>query len=178
MQFRLNREIKAYCPDFAPVRAILREQSAGFVEVKDQVDHYYRIPPADEDGGTRRLKLRVEKGKRTLIYYWDRHEAGARTSRYQLAEANDPRIGEMLETALGTRAVVRKQRELWRKDNAIFNLDRVEGVGQLLEVEVLAEDGCDIDAVAKEYRRLFAPCLGSYIIGSNEDLVSAITPPP
>ena len=178
MQFRLNREIKAYCPDFAPVRAILREQSAEFVEVKDQVDHYYRIPPADEDGGTRRLKLRVEKGKRTLIYYWDRHEAGARTSRYRLAEADDPRIGEMLETALGTRAVVRKQRELWRKDNAIFNLDRVEGVGQLLEVEVLAEDGCDIDAVAKEYRRLFAPCLGSYIIGSNEDLVSAITPPP
>ena len=178
MQFRLNREIKAYCPDFAPVRAILCEQSAEFVEVKEQVDHYYRIPPADEDGGTRRLKLRVEKGKGTLIYYWDRHEAGARTSRYQLAEADDPLIGELLESALGARAVVRKQRELWRKDNVVFNLDRVEGVGQILEVEVLAEDNCDIDALAKEYRRLFAPCLGSYIIGSNEDLVSAITPPP
>ena len=74
--------------------------------------------------------------------------------------------------------VVRKQRELWRKDNVIFNLDTVEEVGQLLEVEVLAEDGCDIDALAKEYRRLFAPCLGSYIIGSNEDLVAAVTPPP
>ena len=178
MQFRLNREIKAYCPDFAPVRAILRAGSAEFVEVKEQVDHYYRIPPADEDGGTRRLKLRVEKGKGTLIYYWDRHEAGARTSRYQLAEADDPLIGELLESALGARAVVRKQRELWRKDNVVFNLDRVEGVGQILEVEVLAEDNCDIDALAKEYRRLFAPCLGSYIIGSNEDLVSAITPPP
>ena len=178
MQFRLNREIKAYCPDFAPVRAILGAQSAEFVEVKEQVDYYYRIPPADEDGGTRRLKLRVENGKGTLIYYWDRHEAGARTSRYQLAEADDPLIGELLESALGARAVVRKQRELWRKDNVIFNLDRVEAVGQLLEVEVLAEDGCDIDALAKEYRRLFAPCLGSYIIGSNEDLVSAITPPP
>ena len=178
MQFRLNREIKAYCPDFAPVRAILCEQSAEFVEVKEQVDHYYRIPPADEDGGTRRLKLRVEKGKGTLIYYWDRHEAGARTSRYQLAEADDPLIGELLESALGARAVVRKQRELWRKDNVVFNLDRVEGVGQILEVEVLAEDNCDIYALAKEYRRLFAPCLGSYIIGSNEDLVSAITPPP
>ena len=178
MQFRLNREIKAYCPDFAPVRAILRAGSAEFVEVKEQVDHYYRIPPADEDGGTRRLKLRVEKGKGTLIYYWDRHEAGARTSRYQLAEADDPLIGELLESALGARAVVRKQRELWCKDNVVFNLDRVEGVGQILEVEVLAEDNCDIDALAKEYRRLFAPCLGSYTIGSNEDLVSAITPPP
>ena len=178
MEFRLNREIKAYCPDFALVRAILREHSAEFVEVKEQVDHYYRIPPGAEAGATRRLKLRMEKGKGTLIYYWDRHEAGARTSRYQLAEVDDPRIGEMLEAALGARAVVRKQRELWRKDNVVFNLDRVERVGQLLEVEVLAEDGCDIDALAQEYRRLFAPCLGSYIIGSNEDLVAAITPPP
>ena len=173
MQFRLNREIKAYCPDFAPVRAILREQSAGLVEVKEQVDYYYNLPGGDDSQGTRRLKLRAEKGKGTLIYYWDLQEAGARTSRYQLAEADDPRISEALEAALGVRAVVRKQRELWRKDNVIFNLDAVEEVGQLLEVEVLAEGGCDIDAVAKEYRRLFAPCLGSYILGSNEDLVIA-----
>ena len=178
MEFRLNREIKAYCPDFAPVRAILREQSAEFVEVKEQVDHYYLLPPGDEAGGTRRLKLRAEKGKGTLIYYWDLHEAGARTSRYQLAEADDPLMGELLDAALGTRAVVRKQRELWRKANVVFNLDRVDGVGQLLEVEVLAEDGCDIDALAKEYRRLFAPCLGSYIIGSNEDLVAPLNSPP
>ena len=178
MDFRLNREIKAYCPDFVPVRAILRTHGAEFVTVKEQVDHYYRLPPADEAGGTRRLKLRAEKGKGTLIYYWDCQESGARTSRYQLAEADDPRIGEMLGAALGVRAVVRKQRELWRKDNVIFNLDTVEGVGRLLEVEVLAEDGCDIDALAKEYRRLFAPCLGRYISGSNEDLVIAPSPPP
>ena len=178
MDFRLNREIKAYCPDFEPARAILRTHGAEFVEVKEQADHYYRLPPADDSGGTRRLKLRTEKGKGTLIYYWDRQEAGARTSRYQLAEADDPRLGEMLDVALGVRAVVRKQRELWRKDNVIFNLDAVEGVGKILEVEVLAVDGCDIDAVAKDYRRLFAPCLGSYIAGSNEDLVSPANPPP
>ncbi len=178
MEFRLNREIKAYCPDFEPVRTILRTHGAEFVEVKEQVDHYYRLPPADDAGGTRRLKLRAEKGEGTLIYYWDRQEAGARTSRYQLAEANDPRMGEMLDAALGVRAVVRKQRELWRKDNVVFNLDTVEGVGQIVEVEVLAEDGCDIDALAQEYRRLFEPCLGGYISGSNEDLVAAITPPP
>lgn len=177
MDFRLNREIKAYCPDFEPVRKILREQGAEFVEVKEQVDYYYRIPPVEGAGGTRRLKLRVEQGKGTLIYYWDRQEAGARTSRYQLAEADDPRVGDLLDAALGVKVVVRKQRELWRKDNVIFNLDTVEGVGQILEVEVLEEDGCDIDALAKEYGRLFARCLGGYISGSNEDLVAAITDP-
>ncbi len=178
MQFRLNREIKAYCPDFAPVRALLREQSAEFVEVKEQVDYYYRLPAADEDGGTRRLKLRVEPAESELIYYVEGQEDGARTSRFQIAAVEDPAMAGVLETALGTRAVVRKRRELWRKDNVIFNLDTVESVGQILEVEVQSEEGCDIDAQVDAYRSLLGPYLNGYIIGSNEDLVAAITPLP
>ena len=84
----------------------------------------------------------------------------------------------MLEAALGARAVVRKQRELWRKDNVIFNLDNVEGVGQILEVEVKDEDGCDIDQQLDEYRSVLGPVMGSYIVGSNEDLVTALDSPP
>ena len=178
MQFRLNREIKAYCPDFAPVRAILREQSAVFVEVKEQVDYYYNLPDGEDSQGTRRLKLRVEKGTGTLIYYRERQEAGARTSQVRMSPADDPGINDVLQTALGARAIVRKQRELWRKDNVIFNLDTVEGVGQILEVEVQDEEGCDIDAQVDEYRSLLGQYLNGYITGSNEDLVAAITPPP
>ncbi len=175
MDLRLNRELKAYCHDFATVRRLLREQGAVFVEVKEQVDHYYHLPDGNDVDGTRRLKLRIERGKGELIYYCERQEAGARTSRFQMAEANDSRIGELLEAALGARAVVRKQRELWRKGNVIFNLDTVDGVGQILEVEAQEADGCDIDAQVDEYRRLFAPCRGSDIVGSNEDLVVAAT---
>ena len=175
MDLRLNRELKAYCDDFATVRRLLREQGAVFVEVKEQVDHYYHLPVGNDVEGTRRLKLRIEHGKGELIYYCERQEAGARTSRFQTAEANDSRVGDVLEAALGARAVVRKQRELWRKGNVIFNLDTVDGVGQILEVEAQDADGCDIDAQVDEYRRLFAPCLGSDIVGSNEDLVVAAT---
>ena len=171
MDYRLNRELKAYCADFPTVRRLLQDHAAVFVEIKEQVDHYYHLPVGNDVEGTRRLKLRVEKGQGELIYYCERQEAGARTSRFQTAEANNSRIGEVLETALGSRAVVRKRRELWRKDNVVFNLDTVEGVGQILEVEVQDADGCDIDAQVDEYRRLFASCLGSDIVGSNEDLV-------
>ena len=171
MELRLNRELKAYCDDFATVRRLLQGQGAIFVEVKEQVDHYYHLPAGNSNEGTRRLKLRVEKGKGELIYYYDRQEAGARTSRFQIAEADDPHMGDVLAAALGVRAVVRKQRELWRKDNVVFNLDTVDGVGQILEVEVQDADGCDIDTQLNEYRDLFAPCLGDYIFGSNEDLV-------
>ena len=175
---RLNRELKAHCEDFATVRRLLQDQGAIFVEIKEQVDHYYHLPAGNADEGTHRLKLRVEKGKGELIYYCDRQEAGARTSRFQIAEADDPRMGDVLAAALGVRAVVRKRRELWRKDNVKFHLDTVDGVGRILEVEVQDADGCDIDAQLNEYRDLFAPCLGSDIVGSNEDLVIAPNSPP
>ena len=87
-------------------------------------------------------------------------------------------MGDVLAAALGIRAVVRKERELWRKDNVVFNLDTVEGVGQILEVEAQARDGRDIDLQISEYQRLFEPCLGERIVGSNEDLVSLPNPQP
>lgn len=177
MNLRLNREIKAYCTDFTTARRLLREHGAEFVEIKEQVDYYYRLPSADATDVTRRLKLRVERGKGELIYYCEGQERGARTSRFQTASTNDPMMGDVLAAALGLSAIVRKQRELWRKDNVVFNLDTVEGVGQILEVEVQAQDGWDIDLQIAEYQRLFEPCLGDHIVGSNEDLVAANPPP-
>jgi len=178
MQHKLNRELKAYCADFAPVRETLRAHGAYCVEVKEQVDYYYLLPSGDNSEGTCRLKLRVEKGSGMLIYYRERQESGARTSHVRMSSADGPGLKDVLEAALGVRAVVRKRRELWRKDNVIFNLDAVEGVGQILEVEVQNEQGCDIDAQVDAYRSLLGPYLNGYISGSNEDLVAAITPPP
>ena len=90
MDFRLNRELKAYCEDFVTVRRLLRDRGAVFVEVKEQVDHYYHLPDRDAIDGTRRLKLRSEHGKGELIYYCEGQERGARTSRFQISEADDP----------------------------------------------------------------------------------------
>ena len=169
----LNREIKAYCPDFVPIRRILRDLGAVFIEVKEQVDIYYHLPVVSDDEGTRWLKLRFEKGKRQLIYYVDSQEAGARTSRFQLWDIDDLQIEEALDAALGAKAIVRKQRELWRKENVIFNLDVVEGVGQILEVEVQNMDGHDINSQIEEFHRLMGPFLDRHIEGSNEDLIAA-----
>ena len=174
MDVRLNRELKAYCADFAPVRQILRDLGAVFVEVKEQVDYYYHLPAGMSAEGTRRLKLRVEKGKGELIYYCDRQEGSARTSQFQTWGTDDAGIGEVLNTALGTRAVVCKQRELWLKDNVVFNLDTVQEVGQILEVEVQRKEGYDIDAQVDEYRGILGPHLGDDIVGSNEDLIGAV----
>ena len=173
MDVHMNREIKAYCPDFTPIRQVLRDVGANLVEVKEQVDHYYQLPASRKEHGARRLKLRVENEKRQLIYYRDHQEAGTRISRFQLWEVHDPQVIEVLEAALGSRVIVRKQRELWRKDNIKFNLDTVEEVGQVFEAEAQAKDGFDIDEQVEEYRRRMGPYLGPYIACSNEDLVIA-----
>ncbi len=171
MNVHFNREIKAYCPDFEPIRTVLREFGATFIEVKDQVDYYYHLPINGDGDGTRRLKLRVENGERQLIYYHDRQETGTRTSQFQLWEAGDPQLIEVLDVALGHRAVVRKRRELWRRENIKFNLDTVEDIGRIFEVEAQEMDGHDILGQVGECSRRFGPYLGSRIAGSNEDLV-------
>ena len=173
MEMRLNREIKALCPDFDPVRQVLRDLGAEFVEVKEQADYFYHLPGSGDDAVTRRLKLRIEGAEAHVIYYYDRQENEGRTSRFQIWDVGDGQVKEILDAALGVRAVVRKQRELWQQDNTIFNLDTVEGVGQIFEVEVQKREGQDIDAQLREYWQRFDPHLSKHIEGSNEDLVSA-----
>ncbi len=89
MDMRLTREIKAFCPDFAPVRLVLRDLGAHFITVKEQVDFFYHLPGSGDETGTRRLKIRVEHGNSQIIYYYDRQENGARTSRFQLWDVTD-----------------------------------------------------------------------------------------
>ena len=173
MQMRLNREIKAFCPDFSPVRQALRDIGAEFVEVKEQVDYFYHLPGSGGDAGTRRLKLRVESGEAHIIYYYDRQENEGRTSRFHIWDVGNGQVKEILDAALGIRVIVHKQRELWQMDNTIFNLDTVEGVGQIFEAEVQEQEGRDIDAQLREYWQRFDPYLGKHIEGSNEDLVDA-----
>jgi adenylate cyclase, class 2 len=168
---RLNREIKAYCPDFKPIRRILREVGATFVGEKEQVDNFFVLPEDERDPRRRRLKLRTDGDAPRLIYYYDREDANSRNVNFQIAEVGDPGTKELLEAALGVRAIVRKRREVWTKENARFNLDEVEGVGTIFEVEVEGKEGDDSSKQLAGYRELFAPHLGAEIAGSNEDIV-------
>ena len=172
MTTQLNREIKAHCPDFGPIREILQGLGASFVETKDQVDYYYNLPDLPAEDANRRLKIRVEKGSAQVVYYVEGQESGARTSRFQVWGLNGEQTKEMLDAALGVKAVVRKQRELWTRDNVTFNLDSVETIGQILEVEILSKAGRDVETQLEEYQSLFAPHLDEHIVGSNEDLAA------
>ena len=172
MNLRINREMKHFCPDFKPIREILRDLGAAFVEEREQVDYFFFLPDSPDKADSRRLKLRIENGKKQIIYYYDRNQPDSRFVDYQVAQVNDPLIKDVLEAALGVRTVVKKHREVWKKENTLFNLDRVHGVGAIFEVEVEQREGYDPEQQLAHYQDLFRPYLGPRISGSNEDLVS------
>ena len=167
--FANNSELKHYCPDFRPVRSALRELGARREPPRTQVDTYFRLP--EQPGPRWRLKLRVERGRRTLVHYADAYDAGVRSVRYALADVPDPAVGRMLAAALGVSVVVRKRREQWHAPRTLFNLDTIEGVGNVFEAEVAADDPAEADALIARYRTLFGPYLGPPVGTSNEDLL-------
>jgi adenylate cyclase class IV len=174
VQVQLERPIKNFCPDFAPIRRILQTLHAVSVEEKDQIDYFFALP-ADGDGtSTRRLKLRIENGQPRCIYYYDRKPSNEQRVNFHIFEVHEPIIKDILATVLGMQKIVQKRREVWRKDHVIFNLDHVHQVGQIFEVEIESGAGNDSTQQAEYYRRLFAPYLGVAVVGSNEDMVAEL----
>jgi adenylate cyclase class IV len=163
-----NVEIKCYCPDFKPIKGVLRVLGARHVVTKRQVDTYFRVP-ADGPTCFRRLKLREQLGKAELIGYSDTYTGGSRDVDYRVVPA-DKRLKEVLVGALGVSAIVTKRRELWTLPRTLFNLDTIDGLGKVFEAEVVLRAGETSDEIER-YRELFEPYLGERIEGSNEDLL-------
>ncbi len=131
-----NIEIKARIDSVAavaPRAAALADR--GPVEIT-QDDTFF--PCADG-----RLKLRAfsaDAGE--LIFYRRPDRAGPKESSYTLAQTAAPeRLREVLSLAYGTAGRVRKQRTLFHAGRTRIHLDRVRGLGDFLELEVVLADG-------------------------------------
>ncbi len=130
-----NLELKAALPDFArAVRtASMHARRAG---VLLQTDYYFRT----RNG---RLKLRRFNSTRGELIGYERKEGGGdRWSDYfVLPVAKPDEVVRTLTLILGLRAVVKKRRTLYRYRNARIHLDRVAGIGDFIEFEVLVTRG-------------------------------------
>ena len=131
-----NIEIKARIESVesvAPKAAALAK--AGPIEIA-QDDTFFRC----EAG---RLKLRVlSSDSAELIFYRRANQRGPQESFYlRSPSAAADSLRECLSLAYGQIGRVRKQRTLFLVDRTRLHLDRVEGLGHFLELEVpLAED--------------------------------------
>lgn len=131
-----NVEIKARVADLARIepraRAIATE---GPIDLA-QDDTFFSCARG-------RLKLReFPDGRGELIHYFRDDDRGPKVSDYLITPTDAPDLlRESLARALGIVGRVRKRRRLYLVDRTRIHLDRVEGLGDFVELEVvLAEN--------------------------------------
>lgn len=130
-----NVEIKARLSHRAPIeaRATALAQEGPILIVQEDI--FFQVPQG-------RLKLRIlseEQGE--LIYYERPDDKGPKESRFLRSETGDPRgLQDLLRQAYGVRGVVRKQRTLYWIGQTRLHLDRVEELGEFIELEVVLQD--------------------------------------
>jgi homotetrameric cytidine deaminase len=148
---RRNVELKARDPQ--PERSLERARALGAEDRGElrQRDTYFRAPRG-------RLKLREQDpGQAELIAYERADEAEARESRYRIAPVADAAaLREALDAALGTTVVVDKRRHLLLYEGVRIHLDRVEGLGDFVELEGVADEASDLTGEGALVARLRA----------------------
>ena len=130
---RRNLEIKAIDPDPpATLRAAL-ELGADDEGWLHQRDTYFHAVQG-------RLKLREAPPEPAeLIAYAGAELAGPKVSLYRVVQVADHHaLAEALSESLGVKVVVDKARRLLRWRNVRIHLDRVEGLGDFVELEAVA----------------------------------------
>jgi predicted adenylyl cyclase CyaB len=145
----VNIELKARCEDLGRLREHLATLGAERMDPERQIDTYFTVSHG-------RLKLResLQSGPE-LIYYTRSDVAGARESHYEVYRAEDSEgLKEILEKALGVRAVVAKRREVYLIGDVRVHLDKVQGLGSFVELEGIVEDPAEFARVAAEVESL------------------------
>lgn len=133
-----NVEIKARIDSVDTLLPIAQAIAGGEPVTIVQDDTFFPCPHG-------RLKLRdFGDGSGELIQYQRADESGPKTSTYVRAPTAAPdTLRDALQRALGTLGRVRKRRWLLLAGRTRIHLDRVEGLGDFLELEVVLHDGED-----------------------------------
>jgi len=127
-----NIEIKARITDIDTCMHTAEKLSGSTPDILHQTDYFFYCSNG-------RLKLRVfspEKGE--LIFYKRDDCTGPGTSEYEISATQQPeKLLRLMEKACGIRGVVRKTRTLFIAGRTRIHIDRVENLGDFLELEVV-----------------------------------------
>jgi len=127
-----NVEIKAVVRDWNRTSQAAAAVSDSPVEILEQEDTFFACPHG-------RLKLRQFSARRgELIAYRRQNLTGPKSSRYLITKTNEPgALRAVLADSLGVIGTVKKQRHLYLHGQTRIHLDKVEGLGTFLELEVV-----------------------------------------
>jgi adenylate cyclase class IV len=164
-----NVEIKARLADREAARARVAALAPDRHEKLAQVDTFFRVPRG-------RLKLRkLGPASGELIFYERDDTTGPKLSSYAISPCENPdELAALLGAALGVRGEVAKERDVYLVGRTRIHLDRVRGLGDFLELEVVLADGETAEqgeAVARDLLRALAVPDDALVAGAYADLL-------
>ncbi|WP_431109456.1 class IV adenylate cyclase [Variovorax paradoxus] len=166
-----NIEIKARIDSVERVAQVVAQLAdSGPVEIA-QDDTFFRC-----ENSADRLKLRTFAPDRAeLIFYRRANSSGPKESFYLISPTTTPdALRESLTLAWGQAGRVRKQRRLFIVGRTRVHLDRVEELGEFLELEVVLKEGESADDGVAEAHALMAQLgigSGQLVQGAYVDLL-------
>lgn len=128
----VNLELKIKLSSFDEVKNILNKNQIEFIGTLNQKDIYYK----KVNSGSL-LKLRIENGKKSLIYYSRDEKKQNRWSDYYVTAIDGKDAEKVFEVIFGVKTVVEKQRSLYYFMDTRIHLDEVKNLGFFLELETL-----------------------------------------
>lgn len=133
----LEIEVKARLRNPERVRKKLSDLGAMRVKTVTQVDTYYNHPARDFAASDEALRLRNEDGKVTVTYKGPKLDKLTKTREEENLQISEAKSAEKILERLGFRRVreVKKRREHYTLPGFKVMLDRVEGLGEFIEVE-------------------------------------------
>lgn len=136
-------EVKARA-DHRKIKKLLEEIGAQAIGIEKHHDTYYNAPHRDFAKTDEALRIRLRNGEAILTYKGKKLDSISKTRN----EFETPVDGEnarsiLLELGFIESGVVKKTREVFEFDDLTISLDSVEGLGEFIEVEVVADSDVD-----------------------------------
>lgn len=132
--------------DHSKARPILDKIGAIKIGVESQSDIYFAVPYRDFAKTDEALRIRSSDGEAVLTYKGPKLDSVSKTRKEFETPVDEAATIEILH-ALGFReaGVVRKKREVFSAGEITICLDAVEGLGEFLEVEIVAENETELE---------------------------------
>ena len=129
-----NLELKIGVTSHQSLKKILKQIGAENKGMLNQKDVYYSVPNG-------LLKLRIENGNESLIFYNRNENDKSRWSDFEVLKFTNGKGEKFFSNLFDVEVIVKKERELFYYDDTRIHLDTVKYLGKFLELETLVING-------------------------------------
>jgi predicted adenylyl cyclase CyaB len=130
----INLELKIRVTSHQSLKKILKQIGAENKGMLKQKDVYYSIPNG-------LLKLRIENGNESLIFYNRNENDKNRWSDFEFLKFANSNGEKFFSKLFDVEVIVKKKRELFYYGDTRIHLDKVNNLGKFLELETLVING-------------------------------------